>query len=65
VRGTGEVFELIENVKKISKNVNLYIPVYSGAGVEIEDIKFSKKYEVPAERTDRKIMINMKNSARP
>jgi hypothetical protein len=65
VRGTGEIFELIEDIKKVSENINPYIPIYFGASAGIENIKFSKKYEMPAERTGREIITDMKNSARP
>jgi hypothetical protein len=65
VRGTGEIFELIGNVKKMSENINFYISIYLGAGIGIRDIKFLKKYKVPAERADREIMTDIKNSARP
>jgi hypothetical protein len=65
VGDTGEIFKLIKNIKEIPKNFNPYIPIYPGAGTGIEDITFSKKYEVPAKRAGRKIIINMKNSARP
>jgi hypothetical protein len=64
VRDTGEIFKLVENIK-VSKNINFYIPIYSDAGTGVENIKFSKKYKVPAERTDRKIVTDIKISARP
>jgi hypothetical protein len=65
VRGTGEIFELINNIKKVSENINSYISIYSDADIKIGNIKFSEKYEVPAERAGRKIMTDIKNSVRP
>jgi hypothetical protein len=65
VRDTGEIFEFINDIKKISDNINFFIPIYSDIGIEIEDIKFSEKYKMPTERADRKIITNIKNSARP
>jgi hypothetical protein len=65
VRDTGEVFELINNIKEISENINVYISIYFDAGAGIGNIKFSKKYEIPAERAGRKVITSMKNSARP
>jgi hypothetical protein len=46
VRNTGEIFKLIENIKKIPKNINFYIPIYFDAGIKIGDIKFSEKYKL-------------------
>jgi hypothetical protein len=57
VRSTGEVFELIENIKNI--------PIYPDAGAEVENIEFPEKYKIFAERAGRKIVTDMKNSARP
>jgi hypothetical protein len=37
-----EIFELIENIKEIFEDINSYIPIYSDAGAEIENIKFFK-----------------------
>jgi hypothetical protein len=65
LRNIKEILELINNIKKILKNINFYIPIYSDADIGIENIKFSEKYEMPAERTDRKIIIDIKNFARP
>jgi hypothetical protein len=65
VRNTGEIFEFVDNIKKISKNINPFIPIYSNAGAEAEDIRFSEKYKMLAERADRKIITDIKNSARP
>jgi hypothetical protein len=47
------------------ENVNLYISIYFSVGVEIGDIEFCEKYKMPVERAGRKIMMNIKNSARP
>jgi hypothetical protein len=63
VRNTGEMFELIENIKEVSENINLYISIYPDTDAEIENIKFYKKYEISVERAGREIMTNMKNSA--
>jgi hypothetical protein len=65
VRNTGEVFEFINDIKKISENINSFTPIYSDAGIRIENIEFLKKYEISVERADREIITNMKNSARP
>jgi hypothetical protein len=65
VRSTGEIFELIENIKKISDNINSYISIYPDISAEIGDIKFSEKYEISVERAGRKIITDIKNSARP
>jgi hypothetical protein len=65
VRGTGKIFELIENIKKVSENVNFYISIYSGFDIGIRDIEFFEKYKVSAERAGRKIMTDMKKFSRP
>jgi hypothetical protein len=65
VRNTEEIFEFVNDIKKIPDNINFFIPIYSDAGTEIRNIKFLKKYEIPAERTNRKIVTDIKNSARP
>jgi hypothetical protein len=65
VRNTGKMFESINDIKIFFENINFYIPIYPNAGIGIGDIKFSEKYKIPTERAGRKIMINMKNSARP
>jgi hypothetical protein len=61
VRNTGEIFEFVNDIKKISEN----IPIYSDAGIKIRDIKFSEKYKISAECADRKIITNIKKFARP
>jgi hypothetical protein len=65
MRNTGEIFELINNIKKISENINFYISIYSNIGIKIGDIKFLKKYKMFAERADREIITDMKNFACP
>jgi hypothetical protein len=65
VRNTGEIFELINDIKEISKNINSYTSIYPDAGAGIRDIKFLEKYKMFAERAGRKIMTNIKNSAYP
>jgi hypothetical protein len=65
VRNTGKLFKLIENIKKISENINFYIPIYFGADTVIGNIEFSEKYEMPAERAGREIITDIKISARP
>ena len=60
-----EIFELIENIKEIFEDINSYIPIYLNINIEIENIKFFKKYKMPTERADREIITDMKNSARP
>jgi hypothetical protein len=40
VRGTGEIFESVENIKEISENINFYIPIYLDADIGIGNIKF-------------------------
>ena len=64
MRNTGEIFEFIDDIKKIPDNINSFIPIYSDIDIEIGDIKFSEKYKMPAERADRKIIMNIKNFAR-
>jgi hypothetical protein len=65
VRDTGEVFEFINDIKKISNNINSFIPIYSDAGAGIRDIKFFEKYKISAKYADREIVTNIKNFARP
>jgi hypothetical protein len=65
VRNTGEMFEFVNNIKKISDNINFFISIHSGAGTGIGDIKFSEEYKMLIERADREIVTNIKNSARP
>jgi hypothetical protein len=65
VRSTGEIFEFINDIKIFFNNINSFIPIYSDADIGIGDIKFSEKYKMPAERAGRKIITNIKNSARP
>jgi hypothetical protein len=65
VRNTGEIFELINNIKKIPENINSYTSIYFNADTEIRNIKFPEKYKIPTERADRKTIINIKNSTRP
>jgi hypothetical protein len=64
VRNTGKVFEFINDIKKISDNINSFIPIYSDADTETKDIEFSEKYKISAERAGREIIIDIKNSAR-
>jgi hypothetical protein len=64
VLNTGEIFELVENIKKISENVNLYISIYPDTGIRTENIEFSEKYNIPAERVGREIITGIKNSTR-
>jgi hypothetical protein len=65
VRNTGKIFEFINDIKKISDNINFFIPIYSDADAGIGNIEFFKKYKMLTERADRKIIMNIKNSARP
>jgi hypothetical protein len=65
VRNTEKIFEFVNNIKKISDNINFFIPIYPDTDIEVRDIKFFEKYKISAERTDRKTIINIKNSARP
>jgi hypothetical protein len=65
VRDTEEIFELINDIKKIFKNINSYIPVYFDVGAGIRNIKFSEKYEISAERAGRETVTNIKNSVHP
>jgi hypothetical protein len=65
VRNTGEIFEFINDIKEISDNINFFISIYSDIDIEIGNIKFCKKYKMSAERADREIITNIKNSARP
>jgi hypothetical protein len=65
VRNTGEIFEFINDIKKISDNINSFIPIYLDADIKIGDIKFPEKYEISAKRADRETITDMKNSARP
>jgi hypothetical protein len=61
----GKIFELVNDIKKIPENINPYIPIYPDTDIEIGNIKFSEEYKIPVERANRKIMTNIKNSARP
>jgi hypothetical protein len=65
VRNTGKVFEFIDDIKKIPDNINPFIPIYPDAGTGTENIEFSEKYEMPVERAGRKVVTDIKNSARP
>jgi hypothetical protein len=65
VRNTGKIFEFVNDIKKISDNINFFTPIYPDTDAEIRNIKFSEKYKMPAERAGRKIIIGIKNSARP
>jgi hypothetical protein len=65
VRNTGKIFELIENIKKVSDNINSYISIYFDADTGIEDIKFLEKYKISIERAGREAVTDMKNSAYP
>jgi hypothetical protein len=65
VRNTREIFEFVNDIKEISNNINSFTPIYPNAGAEVRDIKFSKKYKISIERAGRKIITDMKNSARP
>jgi hypothetical protein len=65
VRDTGEMFEFINDIKKVSDNINFFIPIYSDTDTRIENIKFSEKYKIFVERAGRKIITDIKNFARP
>jgi hypothetical protein len=65
VRNTRKIFEFINNIKKISDNINSFTPIYPDTGTEIRNIEFPKKYEMPVERADRKTVMNIKNSVHP
>jgi hypothetical protein len=65
VRNTGEIFEFVNNIKEISDNINSFTPIYLNADTEIGNIKFSEKYKIFTERANRKIITDIKNSARP
>jgi hypothetical protein len=65
VRDTEKIFELIDGIKKISENINFYISIYSDADTGVRNIEFFKKYKIFVERADRKIITDIKNSARP
>jgi hypothetical protein len=65
MRDTGEIFEFVNDIKEISENINLYTPIYPDTDTGVRNIEFSKKYKMPAERADRKIITNIKSSARP
>jgi hypothetical protein len=64
VRDTGKIFEFINDIKKISDNINFFTSIYSDAGTGIKNIEFYEKYKISIERADRKIIIDIKNSAR-
>jgi hypothetical protein len=65
MRDTREIFKLIENIKEISKNVNLYVPIYPDVSIEVGNVEFSEKYKVSFERADREVVKNIKTSVRP
>jgi hypothetical protein len=65
VRDIKEIFEFIDDIKEIPDNINSFIPIYPDAGIGTGDIKFPKKYKMPVECTDREIITNIKNFARP
>jgi hypothetical protein len=65
VRNTRKIFEFINDIKKISNNINFFISIYSDTDTEIRNIKFSEKYKIPIKRTGRKIITDIKNSTRP
>jgi hypothetical protein len=65
VRNTKKIFEFVNDIKKIPNNINSFTSIYPNADIEIGDIEFSEKYEMPAERAGRKIITDIKNSARP
>jgi hypothetical protein len=64
VRNTGEMFEFINDIKEKFKYINSFIPIYSDIGAGTGNIKFLKKYEVPAECAGRKAVTDIKNLAR-
>jgi hypothetical protein len=39
VRDTGKIFELINDIKEISENINFYIPIYFDADTEIGNVE--------------------------
>jgi hypothetical protein len=63
VRNTGKIFEFINDIKKISDNINFFIPIYSDADAGIGNIEFSEKYKMSIERAGRETIIDIKNSA--
>jgi hypothetical protein len=65
VRNTGKIFEFVNNIKIFFDNINSFIPIYPDIDIGIGNIKFSEKYKIFAERADREIMTNIKNSTRP
>jgi hypothetical protein len=65
VRNTGKIFEFVDDIKKISNNINSFISIYSDTDIRIGNIEFSEKYKIFIERAGREIVTNMKNSARP
>jgi hypothetical protein len=65
VQDTGEIFEFINDIKKISNNINSFIPIYPDTDIEIKNIEFFEKYKISVERAGREIVTNIKNSARP
>jgi hypothetical protein len=65
VRDTGKMFEIINDIKEISDNINFFTPIYPDADIGSGNIKFSKKYEISAERAGREAVTDIKNSARP
>jgi hypothetical protein len=64
VRNTGKMFEFVNDIKKISNNINSFIPIYFGIGTGIRDIEFSEKYKILAESAGRKIITDIKNFVR-
>jgi hypothetical protein len=64
VRDTGEIFEFIDDVKKVFENINFFISIYFGVDAGIRDIEFSEKYKIFVECADWEIITDMKNFVR-
>jgi hypothetical protein len=64
VRNIREIFEFVDDIKEIPNNINPFISIYPDVGTGTENIEFFEKYKISAEYADRKIITDIKNSAR-
>jgi hypothetical protein len=65
VRSTGKIVEFINDIKKVSDNIDPFISIYSDTDTRTKNIKFPEKYKISAEYADRETITGMKNFTRP